>query len=253
MEKGIKIFIVEDESITVATMQASLEEAGYVFSGSADEAESALQLLTSSQPDLAILDINLIGEKDGVWLAERINESLKIPFIFLTSLGDKSSIERAVRTRPYGYLLKPFDETDIFEAISIALNNFSKDKSADPPGEVRKNEELSEAPAMKDAFFIKHNNLFTKVNYTDILYVEADKNYVDVFTEVKKFTMRTSLKEMGSNLPKGRFLQINRSCLINLEKIDSYGRDVVNIKQYELSLSENYKDEFLRNINTLRD
>ncbi|MBC7863091.1 MAG: response regulator transcription factor, partial [Bacteroidia bacterium] len=228
-------------------------EAGYIFCGSADEAIPALSLLEAAQPDLAILDINLIGEKDGIWLAEQINETLKIPFIFLTSLGDKSSVERAVRTRPYGYLLKPFDDADVFDAIHIALNNFSKNKAAELPDNTKKQEALAESLAIKDSIFIKHNNLFTKVNFKDILYVEADKNYIDIFTDARKFTMRTSLKDMAANLPKGSFIQVNRSCLINLEKIESFGKDVVNIKQHELSLSENFKEEFLRKVKTYRD
>ncbi|HXB39193.1 MAG TPA: response regulator [Bacteroidia bacterium] len=253
MEKGIKILIVEDEIITATTLQQSLEKAGYDVAGIADEAEVAMRFLKDANPDLVILDIKIMGEKDGIWIAEQINEKYKLPFIFLTSFGDKITVTRAVRTRPYGYLLKPFDKNDILEAVDIALNNFSKSEMAEFPKPNDLHKEALEAMAIKNCIFIRQNNIYSKVNFNDILFIQADKNYVDVIVDAKKYTVRTTLKEMTTNLPKGQFIQINRSCLVNLQKIEGYGREVVIIKQHELTLSDNYKDEFLKCVKTYKD
>ena len=253
MTKPIKILIVEDEMVTATNMQNTLEDAGYCVAGIADEAEKALLLIGETEPDLAILDIQLIGEKDGIWIAEQINKKYKIPFIFLTSFGDKNSIAMAVRTRPFGYLLKPFDETDVLESIQNALQNFSVNREAEMPKQNAEKKEVEESLVIKEAIFVRHNNIYMKVNFSDILFIQADKNYMDIITETKKYTVRTSLKEMLTTLPKMQFVQINKSCIINLQKFDGYGRDVVIVKQHELSLSENFKDEFMKYIRTQKD
>ena len=253
MEKGIKILIVEDEIITATTLQQALDKASYQVVGIADEASSAMKLLESTKPDLVILDIKIIGEKDGIWIAEQINEKFKLPFIFLTSFADKLTVTRAVRTRPYGYLLKPFDGKDILEAVDIALQNFSKNEEAKFPEADDVKKAAAEAMAIKDCIFIRQNNIYSKVNFKDILFIQADKNYVDVIVDAKKYAVRTTLKEMAGNLPPGQFMQVNRSCLVNLQKVEGYGREMVMIKQHELTLSENYKEEFLKCVKTFKD
>jgi DNA-binding LytR/AlgR family response regulator len=251
MPKPLKIAIVEDEMLTASNIQEVIEDAGYSVTGIADDANGAIDLINKSQPDLVMLDIHIKGDKDGVWLAEQINERYKLPFIFLTSFGDKASVARAVRTRPFGYLLKPFDENDIIESIGIALNNFSKDTQVTEPGMPQR--EPSDTMVMRDSIFVKQNNIYMKVNFQDILFIQADKNYVDILTATKKYSLRSSLKEMTGNLPAQLFHQVNRSAIVNLNKVEGYGKDVVLIGKHELSLSENYRDDFLRFIKTHKD
>ncbi|MGB0391187.1 MAG: response regulator, partial [Salibacteraceae bacterium] len=136
MSYKVKIYIVEDEYITQAVLKNNVEEIGYTVVGMADNAEDAWEDLQNLDVDLALLDINLAGEKDGIWLAKQIRESIGIPFIFLTAYGDKATINTAVKTQPNGYLLKPFNEVDIYTAIEVALNNFNhaqanKEKSSE--------------------------------------------------------------------------------------------------------------------------
>lgn len=237
----VKVFIVEDEAITVAVLSEVLQNAGYHVCGNSNNAEHAFDAISNAEADIALLDINLTGAKDGVWLAEQINATSKIPFIYLTSFGDKRTIERAVRTRPYGYLLKPFDDDDVFDAINLAMHNYAQGNSTESTATA---DELIEAVNVKDYMFIRDKNLFKKVHFKDIHYLQADKNYIDIVTSAKKFTIRTALKDVVPTLPQNIFVQINRSAVINLHQVDSYGPDTVEIQGQTLSVTDTYKEQF---------
>ncbi|MEQ9232274.1 MAG: response regulator, partial [Cyclobacteriaceae bacterium] len=105
MNTPLKIMIVEDEMITAESILDMLEDYGYEVTGIHIRAEAALQAIEKEKPDLALLDIHLKGEKTGIWLAEQIRSSHKIPYVFLTSYADKATIEQATETHPFGYLL----------------------------------------------------------------------------------------------------------------------------------------------------
>ena len=121
MEKPKRILIVEDDPLIAEDISESLKEIGYDIAGMAYDADEALSLVDSLKPDIAILDINLDSDKDGIEIADYIQKNHKFPFIFLTSYADRNTIERAKHTRPMGYIVKPFDERDLFTALEIAL------------------------------------------------------------------------------------------------------------------------------------
>ncbi|HZV44263.1 MAG TPA: response regulator [Saprospiraceae bacterium] len=122
----IKILIVEDEVLIARDIARTLKGIDYEVTGIAYDGQSALKELKAYLPDLAILDINLGGEPDGIAVAKYIQDTLDIPFIFLTSYASEMIIDKAKRTRPMGYIVKPFSEKDLFSAIEIALYNYSQ-------------------------------------------------------------------------------------------------------------------------------
>ncbi|HMT30708.1 MAG TPA: response regulator [Bacteroidia bacterium] len=124
----IKILVVEDESIVAKDIQNTLIRLGYDVPATASNALSAYQKLEDIQPDLVFLDIKLKGEIDGIQIAEKIKNSYDIPVIFLTSFVDKATLDRAKVTEPYGYIVKPFNESDLQTTVEMALYKFEKDK-----------------------------------------------------------------------------------------------------------------------------
>ena len=122
----IKILIVEDEMIIAEHLTMLLESMDYVVVGSAINYNEAIGLLETESPDLVLLDISLGGKKDGVNVAETINERFKLPIIFTTSHSDEATIERAKKVNPANYLLKPFQKEQLFTAIELALSNWKK-------------------------------------------------------------------------------------------------------------------------------
>lgn len=133
----IRVLIVEDEPLIAEDIASNLNAIDYKVAGIAYNSEKALKFLEEEIIDIAILDINIKGDKNGIDLAHIINEKHKIPFIYLTSYADKATVDEAKRTMPYGYLLKPFREKDLFSSIEMALFRFSKEhKKAMPTREL---------------------------------------------------------------------------------------------------------------------
>jgi PAS domain S-box-containing protein len=123
-----RILVVEDESIVAKDIQKSLEKLGYEVPATASSAAAAYEKLEQVQPDLVFLDIKLKGEEDGIHIAEHIKEKYNIPVIFLTSYVDQETLDRAKVTEPYGYIVKPFNESDLKTTVEMALFKFSRDR-----------------------------------------------------------------------------------------------------------------------------
>lgn len=261
MSYKIKIYIVEDEYITQAVLKNNVEEIGYSVVGMADTAEQAWEDLQKMDVDLALLDINLAGEKDGIWLAKNIRSTLGIPFIFLTAYGDKATINTAVKTQPNGYLLKPFNEVDIYTAIEVALNNFNHSKI-----EVKTEVRNSDSNRTSDSdptptsstdvtvgndhtIYLKVDKIFYKIKLADICYVKSDSNYVEVFLDNKKHLVRSTLKNFSDLLPEHMFIQVHRSYIVNINKIESIGDGEVRLNNDKNTpLSANYKEDVINTV-----
>src|SRR5262249_24977554 len=123
----VRILIVEDELMVAANLAMILEDMGYEPYDAAGTKQEALDLLEKIKPDIAILDINLHGSPDGIEIGAYIRDHVQIPFIFLTSNSDKSTIESAKKVNPAAYLIKPFTDDDIFAAIEIAMANYANE------------------------------------------------------------------------------------------------------------------------------
>jgi two-component system, response regulator PdtaR len=115
------ILIVEDEAIVAMTIEDTLHEMGYSVVGQAANAEDALRLARDKKPDLILMDIHIQGDRDGIITAEEINTRYGIPIIYLTAYSDDETIQRAAKTRPYGFLTKPFRKNEMYSTIEMAL------------------------------------------------------------------------------------------------------------------------------------
>lgn len=122
---NIRVLVVEDEPLIAEDIRETLDNIDFEVSGVAYDSDSALDELASNTPDIVLLDVNLGSELDGIDIAEIINKKYQIPFIYLTSYADRGTVDRAKHTRPMGYIVKPFDERDLFTTLEIALFNFS--------------------------------------------------------------------------------------------------------------------------------
>ncbi|RME79335.1 MAG: response regulator, partial [Chloroflexi bacterium] len=103
------VLIVEDESIVALDLKQRLIRMGFDVLDIVSSAESALQAVARTTPDLIFLDIRLKGDVDGVKLGMQLRRSLGVPIIFLTAMTDSETMRRARAVRPAGFLIKPFD------------------------------------------------------------------------------------------------------------------------------------------------
>ena len=116
-----RILIVEDETIVAMTIEDALQEMGYSVVGTVSTAEDAIKIAGDARPDLILMDIRIQGEKDGIAAAEEITAQYHIPIIYLTAHADEKTFKRAMKTQPYGYLIKPFRDRELHSTIEIAL------------------------------------------------------------------------------------------------------------------------------------
>ncbi len=116
-----RILVVEDEGIVAKDIQTSLEGMGYTVVGSACTGADAIRTLSTQPCDLVLMDIMLKGDADGLKAAEQVRALYDIPVVYLTAYADERTLERAKTTEPFGYVLKPFEESALHTAIEMAF------------------------------------------------------------------------------------------------------------------------------------
>ena len=121
MAETIKILIVEDERIVAEDIKESLEANEYKVIGITSTGNTAIDIASRLRPDLVLMDIVLQGKTNGIDTAKKIYSNLNIPVVFLTAYADDATIERAKKVEPYGFIIKPFENKDLYSSIEIAI------------------------------------------------------------------------------------------------------------------------------------
>jgi CheY-like chemotaxis protein/DNA-binding PadR family transcriptional regulator len=116
-----KILVVDDEAIITMQLEERLSAMGYTVSGMASSGEDAIEKARRLKPDLVLMDIVMPGKMNGIEATKIITKELDIPVVFVTAYADDAIIEKAKSARPYGYIVKPFNELEIKAAIEVAL------------------------------------------------------------------------------------------------------------------------------------
>lgn len=200
-----KILIVEDESIVAKDIQNSLKKLGYLVPTIVSSGEKAIEEIEENRPELVLMDIMLKGQMTGIESANVIRDRFQIPVIFLTAYADDNTISQAKIAEPYGYIIKPFKEKELQTTIEMALYKHDKDMN------LRKERDLYhsiiENKENKDSIFVRADYRLNKINYSDIYYVEALKDYVVINTSDNSFTTHTTMKEMVRILPSKDFVR----------------------------------------------
>lgn len=147
-----KILVVEDESIIAEDIADSLIALGYAISAIVHSGEEAIQAAEKMQPDLVLMDIRLQGGMDGVTAAEQIRSRFQIPVVYLTAYVDDNTLKRVNATKPFGYVVKPFEEKNLHSAIQIALHRHRHDCLTNLPNRSLFREQLNQKLAGHQAF-----------------------------------------------------------------------------------------------------
>ncbi len=116
-----KIQIVEDELIVATDLKDSLSSMGYNVTCIASTGKDAVESARKDHPNLVLMDIRLKGKMDGIEAADIIRKELNIPVVYLTANRDMSMLEKAKRTEPFGFLVKPFDSHELMSTIETAI------------------------------------------------------------------------------------------------------------------------------------
>jgi DNA-binding LytR/AlgR family response regulator len=254
MEDKLNILIAEDEGITALSLEDELQLEGYNVAGIADNGEEAVHIMKTQTVDLALLDIHLKGDWDGIETAQQLKAIKNIPLIYLTAYSDNITLERAKQTAPAAYLIKPYQPRHLMLTIELALHNFAFHKT---PADINslKNETPETAKEtllyFNDAVFIKQAYKFIKINLSDVLYLEAEGNYTHIFTQNKKYTLRYTLVATLEKLHHPHFVRVHRSFAINTYHVENFSDDMLYLGDKEIPLGRNYKEDFFRHFDFL--
>ena len=242
--KTLDIGIVEDEMIIAEDMKDILIRMGYAVPFIAVSSEEARMEMKKNDVDLLLIDIRIKGAESGIDLALFVQQQYDIPFIYITSNADRATVEEAKKTYPYGYILKPFDDRDLFSAIEIAMSNFQQrkgDRVGDTDGEF----------IIKDCLFIRDKHYMLKVKFEEIEYLQADGNYTLLFKNKQKHTLRNTLKEFEARLPRDQFIRIHKSYIIRLDALTGINSQHVLIGTHELPIGRTYHEWLLSKVNKM--
>jgi CheY-like chemotaxis protein/DNA-directed RNA polymerase subunit L len=199
------ILIVDDEAIISMQLEERLSTMGYTVTGMAATGEESIEKARLLSPDLVLMDIVMPGKMNGIEAAKVITAELDIPVVFVTAYADDIIIEKAKNVRPYGYIVKPFNELEIKAAIEVAL--FRKSSEQDEKKITRS--KRGKGSVVTDAIGTLDNDL-TYLDLPKIKTVLLEDIFTDIilflYTDqvekdhIFKFALEEGIKKGGRNL-----------------------------------------------------
>lgn len=195
-------------------LEILVQEIGYRVAGVADSAASALEIIYAEQVDFILMDIDIKGRMTGLELGKKIRP-LKIPILYITSLGSEAHYEEAQKSNIVGYLVKPIDKYTLQTAISLAVGQlFAAMKDG-------KQGQSADEFLFDEYLFLKKDNVYHKVAERDIMLVEGSDDYVKIrLYDGRTFLLRKTLQMMERVLSDTLFIRVHRSYLVNVAAIE---------------------------------
>ena len=248
MNNLIKILVVEDEMIIGAKISMQLTSLGYEVTAILPRGEDALLHIEKNIPDIVLLDINLKGALDGIQTAEAIMVKHAIPIIYITANSDEATFNRAKHTVPAAFISKPFKQLDLQRAIELVITRMAQNDT----GPISEKEDDNDQPyILSDRIFVRYKENMIKIMISDILFIEADRNYSRIYTSNREYLLSTTLKLIEDRLAQNYFIRIHRSYIINLQHIDEVAGDHLRIAEKTIPISSGLKDQLLLRLQTL--
>ncbi len=226
----LKCLIVDDEPLALDVLENFIKRIPDLeLTGRCENAMQAIQMLKDKPVDLLFTDIEMPGF-NGIELVKSLNTK---PLIIFTTAHPEYAVQ-GYELDIADYLLKP-----------IAFDRFVKS--------VNKASELLNYKRVEnhgrddlDYIFIKSEQKYIKVNFSDIMYIEALADYVKVHTPDKRIITLQTMKNLEDKLPAERFVRVHRSFIIALDKINSVSGNVIHILNDEVPIGKNFREDFFK-------
>jgi len=252
MENPLRILIVEDEMVIGANISLQLSRFGYEVTGIVPRGEEALVHIRENKPDIVLLDINLKGTIDGIQTAEMMQKEQNIPVIYLTANADDAHFNRAKATHPYAFISKPYKSLDLkraieltashLQSVSLVENNKTQDSSA--PKE-------KSSFVLTDSIYVRNHDKMVKIIVKDIYYIEAERNYCRIYSKEKEYLLVMTLKDMSEKLPRGHFMRVHRSYIVNVEHVDEVTLSHIAVAKKAIPLSKSFRNDLMNVLQTI--
>jgi DNA-binding LytR/AlgR family response regulator len=195
----------------------------------------AFNYLKKETIDLVFLDV----EMPGMTGIELIRNLEKRPIIILISAKKDYAVE-AFELNVADYITKPVTLSRFMIAVSRAKQLMETNEQRLDVGERDKN-----------FIFVRSNSVLTKIRISDIIYIQALGDYVNIFTKDKRYTVHITLKGIEEKLGPGSFYRLHRSYLVSLDHVDGIEEGTAYVGKYPLPIGEQFKKELLKKLNLI--
>ncbi|WP_268036934.1 LytR/AlgR family response regulator transcription factor [Algoriphagus sp. PAP.12] len=240
-----KILLIEDNTNLSENISELLKINGYEILRIFDSADSVMEYISGTPPDLILIDIKLKGSKTGIELAHDLRNEFKVPIVFITSASGKDVISKVRHLHPDGFIVKPFTKESLITTIELAIANYKSDELIDNRTSLIKTQNTP------DELFIRENGWLKKIKIDDIQWIKAEGTYTQLYAEGKQYTLRNTAKEILSKLNEDQFHRVHKSYIINLKKIDAFNSSTVKILDSEIPIGRNYYKELINMVNKI--
>ena len=221
----LKCIITDDEPIARKGLQNYVERIDFLeLVGVCEDAIQLNNQLKSQQADLLFLDIEM-PYMTGI---ELLNSLSNPPKVIITSAYAEYAI-KGYDLEVSDYLLKPISFDRFLKAVNKAYDQLIS----------------SQTPVVQDYLFVKTSLKLEKIRFNDMRFIEGVENYVAIYTCDGKIITHTTLRTILQKLPPERFVQVHKSYLVNIDKIDSIEGNLLGIGKNKIPLSRTYKETAL--------
>ncbi len=234
---------VDDELLALKKIQRFAEKIDYLnLVGTFDNALSTFTFLRENKVDLIFLDIQM-DEFTGIQLLETLKDP---PYVILTTAYDEYAL-KAYELDVIDYLLKPIPFERFVKAVEKVYARFLKDQNHQLQPLASNNQETQNDQA--EFTFIKSGNKTVKVYFNKILYIEGQRDYLQIHTEDSKIMTLLNFKKIQELLDPQRFIRVHKSYVISIDKIDYIENNAIRIKDKLIPVSNTYKVAFFSLLN----
>lgn len=229
----LSCLIIDDEPMARKGLEEYVKEVDFLhLAGQCENAVKASALLHDGKIDLLLLDIHM-PKLSGIEFLKTLKNP---PMVIFTTAYSEYALE-GYSLDIIDYLVKPIPFERFLKAVQKA-HDFH----------VLKQKAEATTALSQDYFFVKCDHKFEKVNYSDVLYVEAMQNYCIIHTAERKMITYITFSGLESQLPMDRFLKVHKSFLVSFTKIKAVEGNEILIGNARIPISRNLKDEVMQKI-----
>ena len=232
----IKCIIIEDEPLAVKILSDYILQTPFLeLQGTFKDAILATDYLRDNQVDLIFLDIHLPKLKGMAFLKTLTHP----PAVIVTTAYHQYAVE-GFNLNVTDYLLKPFE----FERFLIAVTKVKTAESVSAKGSTgsKEKQEPGESEETKDYLFLNVQKKKVKISFSEIVYIESQREYIKIVTTKKEYISKMSTHEIEDLLPSNLFKRIHRSYIVSMSKIESYTAETVDVNGVSIPIGRGYRD-----------
>ena len=223
---NIKCIIIEDEPLAVKVLSDYVLQVPFLeLQGTFKDAILATDYLRHNHTDLIFLDIHLPKLKGMAFLKTLIN----LPAVIITTAYHQYAVE-GFNLNVTDYLLKPFDFERFLSAVTKVKTTY---KEKQQPKEIQ---------AIKDGIFLNVQKKKVKILFSEIVYIESQREYIRIVTTKKEWLSKMSTHEIEGLLPSNLFKRVHRSFIVSISRIESYTAEIVEVNGVSIPIGRGYRD-----------